>query len=75
MKAIVESLLPAEILSEYLLYINKASNRNALEFIIKDLKQHPDFYLTEYGFSGSHFWVANRQTKKRAIFVPFEETI
>jgi hypothetical protein len=73
MKAIVESLLPAEILAEYLLYINKAKNRSALEFIIKDLTQHPEFYLTEYGFSGSHFWVANRQTKKRAIFVPFEQ--
>ncbi len=65
--------MPSEILAEYLLYINKAQDRFVLKYIITDLTNHPDFYLTEYGFSGSHFWVANRQTKKRAIFVPFEE--
>lgn len=72
MKAIVESLLPADILAEYLFYINKAKSRADLEYVIKDLRNHPEFHLTQYGFGGSHFWVQNRQTGNRAILVPFE---
>jgi hypothetical protein len=72
MNAIVERPRQESIFIEYLYYINQAKNRDQLEFIIKDLHNHPEYYLMNYGFGGSHFWVGCRQTGNRLIFVPFE---